>query len=108
MEHHSRTGVKMTKSGDNYVAKNVKFELTTGETKCYFNLTDYVASTWDDLNISANRYGAATEGEAITTERPQPSLPISRISMPQVANHGPSLPAPMTSPSTSPRKPSSL
>lgn len=58
------TGVKMTASGSTYTAKNVSFTAAAGETVCYFNLTDFVAATWDDLNMGANRYGAATEGEA--------------------------------------------
>lgn len=60
------TGVAMTKNGTTYTAKGVVFALAAGETKCYFNLTDYVGSSWDDLNMNANRYGAATEGEAVT------------------------------------------
>ena len=44
----------------------MEFLAAAGETTCYFNLTDYVGSTWDDLNMTANRYGAATEGETIT------------------------------------------
>ncbi len=60
------TGVAMTKNGSTYTAKGVEFVLASGETKCYFNLTDYVGATWDDLNMNANRYGAATEGAAIT------------------------------------------
>lgn len=60
------TGVQMTASGSNYVAKNVKFVLASGESQCYFNLTDYVGSTWDDLNQNANRYGAATEGTQVS------------------------------------------
>lgn len=61
------TGFAMTKSGTTYTAKNVKFVLASSdETKCYFNITDKVASTWKELNQQANRYGAATEGEAIT------------------------------------------
>lgn len=60
------TGMAMTQSGSTYTAKGVTFVAATGETTCYFNLTDYVGSTWDDLNMTANRYGAATEGEAIT------------------------------------------
>lgn len=60
------TGVAMTKNGTTYTAKSVVFSLAAGETKCYFNLTDYVGSTWDDLNMTANRYGAATEGAPIT------------------------------------------
>ena len=64
------TGMAMTKSGNTYTAKSVKFEAAAGETKCFFNLTDYVGSTWDDLNMKANRYGAATEGESITLGTP--------------------------------------
>ena len=64
------TGVAMTQSGSKYTAKNVEFTLASGETKCYFNITDYVGSTWDDLNMNANRYGSATEGEAITLGTP--------------------------------------
>lgn len=60
------TGIAMTQNGTTYTASNVEFVAAAGETKCYFNLTDYVGATWDDLNMSANRYGAATEGEAIT------------------------------------------
>lgn len=58
------TGCAMTKSGDVYTAKNVSFTAASDETKCYFNLTDKVGATWDALNQEANRYGAATEGEA--------------------------------------------
>lgn len=64
------TGVQMSKSGTTYTAKNVSFTAATGETKCYFNLTDYVGATWDDLNMSANRYGAATEGAAVVVGTP--------------------------------------
>lgn len=60
------TGKAMTKSGNVYTAASVKFVAAAGETKCYFNITDYVGSTWDDLNMNANRYGAATEGAPIT------------------------------------------
>lgn len=64
------TGVAMTKNGNSFTAKNVKFVLASGETKCFFNLTDYVGSSWDDLNMNANRYGAAAEGDPITTGTP--------------------------------------
>lgn len=60
------TGMAMTQSGTTYTATGVKFVAASGETKCFFNLTDYVGSTWDDLNMKANRYGAATEGSPIT------------------------------------------
>ena len=60
------TGAAMTKDGNVYTASNVKFVAAAGETTCYFNITDYVGSTWDDLNMNANRYGAATEGAPIT------------------------------------------
>lgn len=64
------TGVAMTANGTTYTAKGVKFVAAAGETTCYFNLTDKVGATWDDLNMTANRYGAATEGEAITLGTP--------------------------------------
>lgn len=60
------TGAAMTADGTTYTAKSVKLVAAAGETSCYFNFTDYVGSTWDDLNMNANRYGAAVEGEAIT------------------------------------------
>ncbi len=60
------TGFAMTQSGTKYTAKGVQFVAATGETMSYFNLTDFVGSTWDALNAGANRYGAATEGESIT------------------------------------------
>lgn len=60
------TGVAMTQDGTKYTAKGVTFAAATGETSCYFNLTDYVGATWNDLNSGANRYGAATEGAPIT------------------------------------------
>lgn len=59
------TGFKMTESNGKYVAKGVKFEAAAGETKCYFNITDYVGVDWDDLNMNANRYGSAEEGESV-------------------------------------------
>lgn len=60
------SGVKMTADGTTYTAKGVTFAAVSGESKCYMNLTDYVGTTWDDLNMNANRYGSATEGEPIT------------------------------------------
>lgn len=64
------TGAAMTLTNGKYVAKNVKMVKAANETKCYFNLTDYVGATWDDLNMNANRYGAATEGVSITLGSP--------------------------------------
>ena len=64
------TGAGMTQNGSTFTAKNVKFVAAAGETKCYFNLTDYVGSTWDDLKMNANRYGAATEGASVTLGTP--------------------------------------
>lgn len=60
------SGVKMTADGTTYTAKGVTFAAASGESKCYMNLTDYVGTTWDNLNMNANRYGSATEGEPIT------------------------------------------
>ncbi len=64
------TGVAMAKNGNVYTAKGVSFTAAANETKCYFNITDYVGSTWDDLNMKANRYGAAAEGDPITIGTP--------------------------------------
>lgn len=64
------TGKAMTANGSVYTADGVKFVAAAGETLCYFNLTDYVGSSWDDLNMNANRYGSATEGEAVTLNSP--------------------------------------
>ncbi|MDE6753697.1 MAG: hypothetical protein K2J82_03695 [Muribaculaceae bacterium] len=59
-------GATFTSNGNAYVAKNVKLTAKTGETKCYFNITDATGADWDELNIKANRFGPATEGVAIT------------------------------------------
>ncbi len=64
------TGVAMTADGSTFTAKGVKFVAAASETTCYFNLTDYVGDTWDDLNMNANRYGAATEGASIILGTP--------------------------------------
>lgn len=64
------TGVAMQVENGKYVAHNVNFVLAAGETKCYFNITDYVGSTWEALNIGANRYGSAIEGEAVELGAP--------------------------------------
>ncbi len=63
-------GKPMTQSGSKHTAKNVKLVAAAGETMCYFNLTDKLGATWDELNMNANRYGSATEGEAITLGLP--------------------------------------
>lgn len=69
-------GIKMTKNGDKFTVTGVKFVLASAaETKCYFNLTDFVASTWADLNLDANRYGAAKEGETVTVGTPATITP---------------------------------
>lgn len=64
------TGVAMTLSGNVYSASNVEFVVLSGETKSYFNFADKVGATWDELNMNANRYGAATEGASITLGTP--------------------------------------
>lgn len=69
-------GIKMTKNGDKFTVTGVKFVLASAtETLCYFNLTDFVASTWADLNLDANRYGAAKEGETVTVGTPATITP---------------------------------
>lgn len=59
-------GHPFTASGSAYVAKNVKFASATGETTCYFNITDALGADWDEVNMNANRYGAADEGDLLT------------------------------------------
>lgn len=59
-------GVRMTKDGNTFVAENVAFTTAPSETKCYFNLTSALAATWDELNATADRFGAASEGDAAT------------------------------------------
>lgn len=61
------SGVAMTKNGSQFTAKGVEFVVADGETKCYFSLSDFVGSTWDDLNANANRYGASRSGAPVTT-----------------------------------------
>ena len=62
---NTMSGVKMTKSGSLFIADEVTFTAASGETKCYFNLTDALGSSWDILNATANRYGAASEGAVL-------------------------------------------
>lgn len=59
-------GFEMTKSGDTFTAYSIEFEPAAGETACYFNLTDALATSWDELNMTANRWGAATEGAPLS------------------------------------------
>ncbi len=54
----------MTKSGDTF-SITTKMTAATGETYCYFNFSDALGADWTELNITANRYGAATEGAVI-------------------------------------------
>lgn len=44
----------MTKKGNTFVAEDIEFEAAAGESMCYFNLTDKLGATWDELNASAN------------------------------------------------------
>lgn len=44
----------------------VVFEAAAGETMCYFNLTDALGATWDEVNMNANRFGPSAEGEVLT------------------------------------------
>ncbi|MCM1336947.1 MAG: starch-binding protein [Candidatus Amulumruptor caecigallinarius] len=58
------TGVALTQDGTKYVGKGVTFTPAKTGDKCYFNFTDYVGATWDDINTNGNRYGATAEGVA--------------------------------------------
>lgn len=60
------TGVQMYVSGSTYTATGVEFKAEGTNTMCWFNITDYMGSTWDDLNAGANRYGAAAENDPVT------------------------------------------
>ncbi|MDE6299097.1 MAG: hypothetical protein K2M10_05570, partial [Muribaculaceae bacterium] len=51
----------MTKDGDKF-SVTATFEAAAGEDYCYFNLSDALGADWDELNATANRYGAAEEG----------------------------------------------
>lgn len=66
------TGFEMTYADGKYTATGVTFTAAANETKCYFNLSDFVGSTWDALNASANRYGAPTEGIAVSLNTVMP------------------------------------
>ncbi len=63
-------GVPMTKKGNTFVIDNVVFEAEDPDAACYFNLTDALGATWDDLNNAANRWGAAAEGEELVSGTP--------------------------------------
>lgn len=62
---------EMTKDGDKFTAQ-VTFTAAPGETRCFFNLSDALAADWDALNMTANRYGAATEGVEVTDNSSTP------------------------------------
>jgi len=64
------TGYEMTKENDLFTAKNVEFTTTSSDSKCFLSLTDYISSSWDDLNKKANRYGTASDGDALKLEVP--------------------------------------
>lgn len=55
---------EMTRNENSFTAE-VTFEAESGETMCYFNLSDALGSDWDELNMTANRYGAVEEGLVI-------------------------------------------
>ncbi|MBD5189431.1 MAG: hypothetical protein HDS95_04045 [Bacteroidales bacterium] len=66
----TNSGATMTLSNGKYVANGVKLTAATGETKCFFNITDALGADWDELNMVANRYGAVAEGASITLGTP--------------------------------------
>ena len=57
----------MTRDGNTFTARGVKFIAYDGETHSYFNITDHLGQTWDELNAGANRFGAVTEGETVAS-----------------------------------------
>lgn len=62
---NTSNGVAMVKNGNTFTAPKIVFETVTGETKCFFNLTTRLASSWDELNSSADRFGSNNEGDAL-------------------------------------------
>lgn len=69
---NTASGALMSRNGNTYTASNVEFTAAAGETKCFFNITTTLASSWDELNGAANRYGAAAEGTGLTLDREAP------------------------------------
>lgn len=63
-------GVAMTRSGNTFTAAGVEFVPAEGQTVCYFNLTTALAADWDELNATADRYGASVEGSPLTGAAP--------------------------------------
>lgn len=53
-------GIKMTKSGNSFSAKNVKLAATGTETSAYFSFASAQGANWDIVNAS-DRYGSAYE-----------------------------------------------
>lgn len=65
---NTASGIEFTREGSVYTATDVTFQAAPGESLCYFNLATRLGSSWDVVN-SADRYGAATEGESLTLDR---------------------------------------
>ncbi|MGN0236971.1 MAG: alpha-amylase family glycosyl hydrolase [Lepagella sp.] len=61
----------MTKSGETF-SITTKMTAATGETYCYFSFSDALGADWDALNMTANRYGAASEGAEVTNNSTAP------------------------------------
>lgn len=55
----------MTRSGNTFMIEGAVFEPAQGETLCYFNLATALGADWNAVNAS-DRYGADTEGSALT------------------------------------------
>lgn len=60
-------GEAMTKDGNKYILSKVVLEAADPEADCYFSFTDALGADWDELNMKANRWGAAEEGATIAT-----------------------------------------
>ena len=56
----------MTKSGDKFTITATFETASATEEYCYFSLSDALGADWDELNMAANRYGAAEEGVEVT------------------------------------------
>lgn len=62
-------GTEMSKSGDTFVAKNVKFAKAAGETHCFFTFVTALGADWNTVN-SSDRFGAPSKDLLLTVGTP--------------------------------------
>lgn len=66
-------GVEMTKSGNSFLARNVKLVLADNETHSFFTFVTALSSNpgdWDAVNNGGDRYGAPSKDTPINLEEP--------------------------------------